>query len=175
MLYTSGLLVFYAWGNSKGMPEAERTPVPEDTIAYHLAGAYIGGTIANSIQGKCDFPWHIDRLQYMYQRHSQVPPPRCAFLILAPLRAAPCRLIPGIHIGKWLQQWALLLANFLCPDLARKCRALLPHCVHAAVPFRAFKACRYIVCNFTMLASPKRSLYFKAIFYNLCIINCIIN
>ena len=149
-LYASRLLVFHAWGNSKGMPdsEAECAPVPEDMMAHHLAGTYIGGTIANSIQGICDFPWHINELQYMHQCHSQVPPPRCAFLILAPLRAAPHRLIPGIRVGEQLQQWALLLANFLCSDLARKCHALLPHCVHAAVPFRAFKACRYIVLEY---------------------------
>jgi hypothetical protein len=58
-------------GDSKGVPEVERAPVSQDTIASFitdLAGAYAGGTITNYIQGVrawhriCNIPWNIDEL-----------------------------------------------------------------------------------------------------------------
>jgi hypothetical protein len=69
--YASGLLVFHTWSNSKGLPEEERAPVSQDTIASFitdLAGAYAGDTIANYVQGVrawhrlYNIPWKIDQL-----------------------------------------------------------------------------------------------------------------
>ena len=69
--YVLGLLVFHVWGDSKGLPEVECTPVSQDTIASFitdLAGAYVGDTIANYVQGVrawhriYDIPWNIDDL-----------------------------------------------------------------------------------------------------------------
>jgi hypothetical protein len=68
--YTSGL-VFHTLSDSKGLPEEERAPVSQDTIASFitdLAGAYAGDTIANYIQGVrawhrlYNIPWKIDEL-----------------------------------------------------------------------------------------------------------------
>jgi hypothetical protein len=64
----SGLLVFHTWGDSKNLPEAERAPVSQDTLAAFvtdLAGAYTGDTNANYVQGVgawyriYDIPWNI--------------------------------------------------------------------------------------------------------------------
>jgi hypothetical protein len=69
--YASGLLIFHTWGDSKRLPEEERTPVSQDTIASFitdLAGAYAGDTIANYVQGVrawhriYNIPWNIDEL-----------------------------------------------------------------------------------------------------------------
>ena len=69
--YASGLLVFHTWADSKSLPEGERAPASQDTIAAFitdLAGAYAGDTIANYIQGVrawhriYDIPWKIDEL-----------------------------------------------------------------------------------------------------------------
>jgi hypothetical protein len=69
--YASGLLVFHTWADSKGLSEAHRAPVSQDTMASFitdLAGAYAGDTIANYIQGVrawhriYDIPWKIDEL-----------------------------------------------------------------------------------------------------------------
>jgi hypothetical protein len=69
--YASGLLVFHTWSDSKGLPEAERAPVSQDTLASFitdLARAYAGNTIANYIQGVrawhriYDISWNIDEL-----------------------------------------------------------------------------------------------------------------
>jgi len=62
--YASGLLVFHTWADSKALPEGERAPISQNTLASFitdLAGAYAGDTIANYIQGIR--AWH--RIQYM--------------------------------------------------------------------------------------------------------------
>src|SRR6266849_10715085 len=69
--YASGLLVFHTWADSKGLPEYERAPASQDTLASFitdLAGAYAGDTIANYVQGLrawhkiYDIPWKVDEL-----------------------------------------------------------------------------------------------------------------
>ena len=69
--YASGLLVFHTWCDSRNLPEEQRAPVSQDTIASFitdLAGAYTGDTIANYVQGVrawhriYNIPWNIDEL-----------------------------------------------------------------------------------------------------------------
>jgi hypothetical protein len=63
--------VFHTWADSKSLPEEERAPASQDTLASFitdLAGAYAGDTISNYIQGVrawhriYDIPWNIDDL-----------------------------------------------------------------------------------------------------------------
>ena len=69
--YASGLLVFHTWADSKSLPEGDRAPISQNTLASFitdLAGAYAGDTIANYIQGVrawhriYDIAWNIDEL-----------------------------------------------------------------------------------------------------------------
>ena len=69
--YASRLLVFHTWADSKGLPEGDRAPISQNTLASFitdLAGAYAGDTIANYIQGVrawhriYDIAWDVDEL-----------------------------------------------------------------------------------------------------------------
>lgn len=63
--------MFHTWADSKDLPEGERAPASQETIAAFitdLAGAYSGDTIANYVQGVrawhriYNVPWKIDDL-----------------------------------------------------------------------------------------------------------------
>jgi hypothetical protein len=81
MSYTSRLLVFHTWADSKSLPEEQRAPVSHDTLASFttdLAGAYVGDTIANYIQGapfeamKGIGRWSSDSFSRYLRKHVQI-------------------------------------------------------------------------------------------------------